>query len=66
MTLSEYSKLIVEAQGREIASPLFRKWQPPNGGVSQWFADGGITPTLAEYREVVACAVNGANPLGIH
>ena len=66
MTLSEYRKRLVEAQWRDCASSFFRKWQPPKGGVRQWFADRGITPTLAEYREVAACAVNGANPLGIH
>lgn len=66
MNLSEYRKRRVEAQGRDFASPFFRKWKPPKGGVSQWFADRGITPTLAEYREVAACAANGANPLGIH
>lgn len=66
MTLSEYRKRLVEAQEREIASPLFRKWQPPKGGVRQWFAERGIRPTLAEYREVSACAARGANPLGIH
>ena len=66
MTLSEYRKRLVEAHEREIASAFFRKWKPPKGGVSQWFADRGITPTLAEYREVAACAARGANPLGIH
>lgn len=66
MTLSEYRKRLVEAHEQEIASAFFRKWQPPKGGVRQWFAERGITPTLAEYREVAACAARGANPLGIH
>ena len=66
MKLSEYRKRRVEAQGRDYASAFFCKWQPPKGGVSQWFAEREISPTLAEYREVAACAARGANPLGIH
>ena len=66
MTLSDYRQRIREEEERKCASTFFKKWQPPKGGVKQWFAERGITPTLAEYREVAACAVNGANPLGIH
>lgn len=61
----EYDVLHREEE-REQAFTIFRKWEPPKGGVKQWFADRGIAPTLAEYREVAACAVNGANPMGIH
>ena len=66
MTLSDYRQMFREKEERKCAGSFFKKWQPPRGGVKQWFADRGITPTLAEYREVAACAVNGANPLGIH
>ena len=32
----------------------------------KFFADRGIKPTLAEFREVCACMRNGSNPMGIH
>ena len=66
MTLFEYRQRLMEERDRDRASHFFRKWQPPPGGVKQWFSDRGIIPTLAEYQEVVACAARGANPLGIH
>ena len=33
---------------------------------NRFFRDRGISPTLAEYREVVAAYRTGANPMGIH
>ena len=32
----------------------------------QYFAKKGIQPTLAEFREIKACMLNGSNPEGIH
>ena len=32
----------------------------------RYFAQKGIQPTLAEFREVKACMLNGSNPEGIH
>lgn len=32
----------------------------------QWFKQRCISPTIAEYREVKACMLNGSNPDGIH
>ena len=34
--------------------------------VTKFFRDRGISPTLAEYREVVAAYRTVANPMGIH
>ena len=32
----------------------------------RYFARKGIRPTLAEFREINACMLNGSNPEGIH
>lgn len=67
MTLAEYRKMLTRLKDEQShGSRFFKRWQPPKGGIERWFAERGIRPTLAEYREVAACAVRGANPLGIH
>lgn len=67
MTLADYKEVrgwINDNQCR--ACWMFQKWHPPVGGIEQWFAERGISPTLAEYCEVASCAATGDNPLGIH
>lgn len=65
MTLAQFRRKEAEKKWEE-GTTFFKRWSPPHGSIELWFKQRGITPTLAEYREVAACAVNGANPLGIH
>ena len=65
VSLSEYREQTAQGlYGRRIGQ--LGHEQASDASVRRWFLSRGITPTLAEYREVAACLRNGSNPLGIH